>query len=99
VPYYSSPYINRPSVYLSGNYNELFLHCQEFESIIVRKEIGTTEGTEFTERRIDSRGGEAKLLECPYGDCGEAWMAVELFPGALDGVCGKVFYPAAFDNV
>jgi predicted N-acetyltransferase YhbS len=41
----------------------------------------------------------AKLLECPYGDCGEAWMALELFPGALDGVCGKVVYPAAFDNV
>ena len=41
----------------------------------------------------------AKPLECPYGDCGEAWMAVELIPGALQGMRGKVVYPAAFNGV
>ena len=41
----------------------------------------------------------AKSLECPYGDVGDAWMALELAPGALNNVRGKVVYPAAFDNV
>lgn len=41
----------------------------------------------------------AKSLECPFGDCGEAWMAVELIPGALQGVHGKVIYPSAFTGV
>lgn len=41
----------------------------------------------------------AKSLECPYGDCGEAWMALELIPGALHGVRGKVVYPPAFEGV
>lgn len=41
----------------------------------------------------------AKPLECPYGDCGAAWMALELVPGALSGVRGKVVYPAFFDGV
>jgi len=41
----------------------------------------------------------AKPLECPYGDCGEAWMALELIPGALDGVSGRVVYPSSFDGV
>ena len=41
----------------------------------------------------------AKLLECPYGDIGDAWMALELAPGALNNVRGNVVYPAAFDNV
>ncbi|HSL45392.1 MAG TPA: N-acetyltransferase [Anaerolineales bacterium] len=40
----------------------------------------------------------AKLLECPFGDCGSAWMALELIPGALDGVRGKIIYPPAFDG-
>jgi putative acetyltransferase len=40
----------------------------------------------------------AKSLECPFGDCGNAWMALELIPGALDGVRGKIIYPAAFDG-
>jgi len=41
----------------------------------------------------------AKSLECPFGDCGDAWMALELTPGALEGVRGKVIYPPAFDHV
>jgi putative acetyltransferase len=41
----------------------------------------------------------SKALECPWGDCGEAWMALELVPGALDGVRGKVVYPSAFNGV
>jgi putative acetyltransferase len=41
----------------------------------------------------------AQALECPYGDCGEAWMAIELVPGALREVRGKVVYPPAFEGV
>jgi putative acetyltransferase len=41
----------------------------------------------------------AKPLECPYGDVGDAWMALELTPGALKNVRGRVVYPSAFDNV
>jgi putative acetyltransferase len=41
----------------------------------------------------------AQALECPYGDVGAAWMAIELLPGALDGVHSKVVYPPAFDGV
>jgi len=41
----------------------------------------------------------AKSLECPFGDCGEAWMAVELIPGALQEMRGKVVYPASFNRV
>jgi putative acetyltransferase len=41
----------------------------------------------------------AKSLECPFGDCGNAWMALELIPGALKGVRGKVIYPPAFYHV
>lgn len=41
----------------------------------------------------------ASSLECPFGDCGSAWMALELVPGALQGVHGRVVYPPAFDQV
>ena len=37
----------------------------------------------------------AKNLRGPYS--GDAWMALELVPGALDGVNGTVRYPRAFD--
>jgi len=40
-----------------------------------------------------------KLLECPYGNCGEAWMALELIPDALAGVRGRVVYPSAFEGL
>ncbi len=36
----------------------------------------------------------AKNLGGPYA--GDAWMALELVPGALDGVKGTVQYPKAF---
>lgn len=42
---------------------------------------------------------KARYLTCPFGDCGEAWMALELIPGALQGVQGKVVYPTAFKDV
>ena len=38
----------------------------------------------------------ASRLSCPFGS-GEAWMALELVPGALEGVTGMVQYPAPFD--
>jgi putative acetyltransferase len=41
----------------------------------------------------------SKNLICPFGDCGEAWMAIELVPGALSGVSGSVRYPAVFNEV
>ena len=41
----------------------------------------------------------AKDLVCPYGEVGEAWMALELQPGALKDVRGVVRYPPAFDGV
>lgn len=37
----------------------------------------------------------AERLETPFGG-GEAWMAVELVPGALAGVEGRVEYPPPF---
>jgi putative acetyltransferase len=41
----------------------------------------------------------AQALECPYGEVGGAWMALELVPGALAGVHGRVVYPPAFEGV
>jgi len=41
----------------------------------------------------------AQSLECPFGDCGEAWMALELIPDALQAVSGKVVYPSVFNDV
>lgn len=49
--------------------------------------------------RFGFSAGLAQALECPYGDVGEAWMALELVPGALNGVHGRVVYPPAFDGV
>jgi putative acetyltransferase len=39
----------------------------------------------------------AQLLDGPHA--GPEWMALELVPGALDGVSGKVRYPDAFHVV
>lgn len=36
-----------------------------------------------------------KTLKSPFGE-GEAWMALELVPGALDGIAGTVVYPPPF---
>ncbi len=41
----------------------------------------------------------ARSLDCPFGEAGDAWMALELVPGALQGVSGKVIYPPAFNEV
>ena len=41
----------------------------------------------------------ATPLECPYGDCGNAWMVLELRAGALEGLHGRVVYPPAFNSV
>jgi putative acetyltransferase len=38
----------------------------------------------------------AKGLTSPFSGAGEAWMALELQPGALAGVAGIVRYPEAF---
>jgi len=40
----------------------------------------------------------AQPLESPFGG-GEAWMAMELVPGALAGVEGRVEYPAPFQDM
>ena len=37
----------------------------------------------------------ARWLQSPYS--GDSWMAIELVPGALDGVSGIVRYPEAFE--
>ncbi len=46
-------------------------------------------------------GFSAKLAEpltSPFGS-GESWMAVELVPGALTGVVGRVEYPPPFSSL
>jgi putative acetyltransferase len=48
-------------------------------------------------RRFGFSSERAKRLESPYA--GEAFMAVELEAGALDGVTGRVEYPAPFAQV
>jgi putative acetyltransferase len=38
-------------------------------------------------------------VEAPFDVPDEPWMALELQPGALQGVHGRVRYPHAFDEV
>jgi putative acetyltransferase len=38
----------------------------------------------------------ARGLQSPYSNLGEAWMALELVPDALDGVTGQAVYPRPF---
>lgn len=38
-------------------------------------------------------------LTSPWPEAGDAFMAMELQPGALEGVSGQVRFPAIFDNV
>lgn len=44
--------------------------------------------------RFGFRADAARNLEGPVA--GEAWMALELAPGALQGVSGRMRYPRAF---
>lgn len=44
--------------------------------------------------RFGFSSGKARSLESPFPP--DAFMAMELSPGALDGIRGKVRYPAAF---
>lgn len=44
--------------------------------------------------RFGFSGEKARSLESPFP--AEAFMALEMSPGALDGVRGRVVYPAAF---
>jgi putative acetyltransferase len=46
-------------------------------------------------RRFGFSADLARNLESPFGG-GEAWMALELVPGALAGISGRVEYPAPF---
>lgn len=39
----------------------------------------------------------ARPLQAPYS--GPAWMALELTPGALEGIAGRVVYPPPFQNL
>ncbi len=45
--------------------------------------------------RFGFSSGLAVPLTSPFGG-GESWMAVELVPGALTGVVGRVEYPGPF---
>lgn len=41
----------------------------------------------------------ASAIQCPFGDVGEAWMALALQAGALQGVQGRAVYPPIFSEV
>lgn len=49
--------------------------------------------------RFGFSAASAKSLECPFGDCGDHWMALELIPDTLQAINGKVVYPPAFNGV
>ena len=49
--------------------------------------------------RFGFSSARAKGLEVPFPVPDEAFMALELVSGALDGIAGLVIYPAAFDGV
>jgi len=38
-------------------------------------------------------------IKSPFPAPDEAFMAIELIPGSLDGISGQVIFPPAFDNV
>ena len=42
---------------------------------------------------------KAQALKSPYSELGEAYMALELVPGALEGVSGSVRYAKAFEGL
>ena len=49
--------------------------------------------------RFGFSSASAKGLEAPFQVSDEAFMVLELIPGALDGIIGMVKYPLAFDEV
>ena len=49
--------------------------------------------------RFGFSSARAKGLEAPFPVPDEAFMVLELVPGALDGIKGVVNYPPAFDEV
>ncbi|MBL8953502.1 MAG: N-acetyltransferase [Myxococcaceae bacterium] len=48
--------------------------------------------------RFGFTAGLAKGITSPYSSHAEAWLALELQPGALAGVTGSVEYPPAFQS-
>jgi putative acetyltransferase len=79
---------------------------QGFGSALVRRglEVGKEQGHRIVVVLGHSHfyprfGFSAKLasaLASPFGG-GDSWMALELVPGALDGVTGRVQYPPPFE--
>ena len=49
--------------------------------------------------RFGFSSARAKGLEAPFRVSDGAFMALELIPGALEGISGMVKYPPAFDEV
>ena len=60
-------------------------------------EIVIVEGDPAYYSRFGFEPAGAKGLTEPFGCPPEAFMILELRPGALQGVSGPVLYPAAFD--
>jgi predicted N-acetyltransferase YhbS len=49
--------------------------------------------------RFGFTSSRAKGLEAPFPVPDEAFMVIELIPGALDSVSGMIVYPAPFEGV
>jgi len=49
--------------------------------------------------RFGFSSASAKGISYPFDAPDEAWMALELQPGAFDGVHGTAHYPPAFNNL
>lgn len=50
-------------------------------------------------RRFGFRPAARWQIECPYPVASKYFMALELVPGGLKNIAGRVKYPAAFDQV
>lgn len=49
-------------------------------------------------RRFGFSSESARNLKSPFGG-GEAWMALELVPGTLAGISGRIEYPPPFGTL
>jgi putative acetyltransferase len=92
-----------PMAVLPGRQNqgigsELVRHGLE-ECKRIGFEIGIVLGHPNFYPRFGFSAELAKDLECPFGDAGRAWMALEMIPGALRGLRGRVVYPPPFESV